>query len=126
MELIVGGAFQGQLDYAKRLFPKVKWADGSVCGENELYSCEGIFGFQEYIRRAMKEGREVTDLADLLAEKNPDIVIVSDEVGYGVVPIDSFDRSYREAVGRICTGLASYAKRVHRVICGVGTVIKDD
>ncbi|HIV34532.1 MAG TPA: bifunctional adenosylcobinamide kinase/adenosylcobinamide-phosphate guanylyltransferase [Candidatus Blautia intestinigallinarum] len=126
MELIVGGAFQGQLDYAKRLFPMVKWTDGAVCSKEELCSCEGVFGFQEYIRRTMREGRDVMGLTDLLIRKNPDILIVSEEVGYGVVPVDPFDRSYREAVGRVCTGLAAYAKRVHRVICGVGTVIKDD
>ena len=64
MELIVGGAFQGQLDYAKRLFPMVKWTDGAVCSKEELCSCEGVFGFQEYIRRTMREGRDVMGLTD--------------------------------------------------------------
>ena len=50
---------------------------------------------------------------------------VSQEVGYGVVPMDAFDRKYREAVGRVCTGLASKSKKVTRVVCGIGTVIKD-
>lgn len=54
-----------------------------------------------------------------------DIVVVSQEVGYGVVPMDAFDRKYREAVGRVCTGLASKSKKVTRVVCGIGTVIKD-
>ena len=53
------------------------------------------------------------------------MVIVSDEVGYGVVPIDAFDRKYREAVGRVCTELAGYSQRVTRVACGIGMVIKD-
>ena len=125
MELIVGGAFQGQLDYAKKQFPQIRWTDGSVCGEEELCSCEGVYDFQEYIRRAMKEGQDVTDLARMLISRNPKIILVSDEVGYGVVPVDHFERKYREAVGRICTRLAEYSGRVHRVICGVGTVIKD-
>ena len=32
-------------------------------------------------------------------QKNPDIVLVSNELGYGVVPIDAFDRNYRETTG---------------------------
>ena len=63
--------------------------------------------------------------ADLMIRVNPDVILVSDEVGYGVVPIDAFDRAYREAVGRICTKLAGYSHRVTRVVCGIGTVIKD-
>ena len=37
------------------------------------------------------------------------------EVGYGLVPVDAFERQYREAVGRICTNLAACADRVDRV-----------
>lgn len=126
MELIVGGAFQGQLDYARQLFPKLQWLDGKSCSYEELCSCEGVFDFQEYIRRAMGEGQDVGELAQTLIQKNPGMILVSDEVGYGVVPMEAFDRKYREAVGRICTRLAAYSRRVHRVVCGVGTVIKDD
>ena len=53
------------------------------------------------------------------------IILVSDEVGYGVVPVDAFDRAYRERVGRICTELAAFSQKVTRVICGAGMVIKD-
>lgn len=126
MELIVGGAFQGQLDYARQLFPKLQWLDGKSCSYEELCSCEGVFDFQEYIRRAMGEGQDVGELAQTLIRENSGMILVSDEVGYGVVPMEAFDRKYREAVGRICTRLAAYSRRVHRVVCGVGTVIKDD
>ena len=66
-----------------------------------------------------------TTAAEDLIRVNPDVILVSDEVGYGVVPIDAFDRAYRETVGRICTKLAGYSHRVTRVVCGIGTVIKD-
>ena len=54
------------------------------------------------------------------------VILVSDEVGYGVVPVDAFQRAYREAVGRTCTKLASFSRKVTRVVCGIGTVIKHD
>lgn len=53
-----------------------------------------------------------------------DLVIVCDEIGCGLVPVDAFEREYREAVGRIMTGLTKKAVRADRVICGIGYVIK--
>ena len=90
-----------------------------------LSHAEGVMGFHEYIRKEMKAGNDISSLAEDLIRVNPDLILVSDEVGYGVVPIDAFDRAYREAVGRICTKLAAYSHRVTRVACGIGTVIKD-
>ena len=65
-------------------------------------------------------------MGELLLKKNYGAVVVSEEVGYGLVPVDAFEREYREAVGRICTKLASGSHKVTRVICGIGTVIKND
>ena len=64
--------------------------------------------------------------ADMLLEKNPNMILISDEVGYGVVPVDAFDRDYRESVGRVCTQLAAKCSKVTRVVCGIGTVIKGE
>ena len=94
--------------------------------EEELMNAQGVTGFQQYIRSELENGKDVSDLAEKIICKNPDIVLVSQEVGYGVVPVDAFDRKYREAVGRVCTKLAAYSHKVTRVICGIGTVIKDD
>lgn len=125
MELIIGGAYQGQLDYGKTIHPRILWIDGKSCTEEELWQCQGVYDFHEWIRRGLKEGKDLENFAERLWKNNPDIIIVSNEVGYGVVPVDAFDRAYREAVGRICTKLAAKAVRVHRVVCGIGTVIKD-
>ena len=125
MELIVGGAFQGQLEYAKKLHPECEWQDGASCSWEELCAAKGVYNFQEFIRRALKDERDVAELAKELLVCNGELLIVSDEVGYGVVTIDAFERRYRETVGRVCTELAAASSRVHRVICGIGTVIKD-
>ena len=47
-------------------------------------------------------------------------VIISDEVGCGVIPLDKFDREWRECVGRELCGLAADADEVWRVNCGIG------
>lgn len=125
MIMIIGGAFQGKNAYAKKEYAKLSWTDGELLEREDLACVEGINGLHAFIRKEMKAGNDVTELAEELIEKNPDVVIISEEVGYGVVPMDAFDREYREKVGRICTKLAAYSEKVVRVVCGMGMVIKD-
>lgn len=122
--MIIGGAFQGKLAYGKEHFQGVEYVDGGACTLQELLDAKGIYRFHEFIKRQLKLGEDVSTLADRLWEQNEHTIIISDEVGYGIVPMDTFDRAYRETVGRVCTKLASHSKEVHRVVCGVGTVIK--
>lgn len=126
MKLIIGGAFQGKREYAGNQFtiPAEDFIDGEKCAFSDIFSCAGIYHFHLYIRRMMQEGIETKSLAAELLEQNPDILIISNELGYGVVPIDSFERAYRETVGRICCRMAEKAEEVHRVVCGIGTVLK--
>ena len=126
MEMIIGGAYQGKADYAKAQFPDVDWKFGGEITEEELLKAAGVLGFQECIRKALKTGEDLTGLAEKLAQQDPDVILVSEEVGYGIVPADAFERQYREAVGRVCTALAAKSRRVTRVVCGIGTVLKDD
>lgn len=62
-------------------------------------------------------------IQEVLAE-NPDVIIIVNELGCGVIPMEAFERRYRELVGRICCELAKEAREVHRVVCGIGTVLK--
>lgn len=124
MKMIIGGAYQGKLAYAKELYPEVSWADGRECTDEQVAQCGGIHHFHKWVERKMRSGEDVSHLAEWMIAQNPDVVIVTDEIGYGIVPMDPFEREYREMTGRICTELAAYAVRVDRVICGIGKGIK--
>lgn len=124
MKLIIGGAFQGKMEYAKNRYSVKQWADGRVCPWDEIFRAEGIHHFHEYVRRMLTEGLDPADAAQRLCQENKDVVIVTNELGYGVVPVEAFDRKYRETTGRICTKLAEQSSEVVRVICGIGQVIK--
>ena len=126
MKMIIGGAFQGKTALSMEKYPDIVWVDGADADWNLIGTAKGILNFHEFIRNEMQKKKDVSGLAEQLISCNPDVVLVSDEVGYGVVPIDAFDRAYREAVGRICTKLAAYSSDVTRVVCGIGTVIKHD
>lgn len=125
MRMVIGGAYQGQLDWAKANYKDVNWVSGRECAFDAIYTCEGIYDFHEYIKRLMQQEPEKTqNLAEEIINKNPNLIVVSNEIGYGLVPVDSFDREYREQTGRICTKLAAYSEQVVRVVLGIGTVIK--
>ena len=123
--LIIGGAYQGKLEYAKKLYPQIQWADGEMDSFEKIQNATGIYHFEIYIKRILKNGKvDIKEILDQIFTKDIQKVIICNEVGYGLVPVDSFERYYREQVGRICTTLAKQADKVTRVVCGIGTELK--
>lgn len=139
MILVTGGCFQGKTDYACRTFGirREEAVDGADCPMEAVYNTKMVYHFHEYIRRLIRPERGALPeeysterispeeiLTERLLKENPDVVLVTNELGCGVVPVDKFDREYREKTGRILCELAKEAEKVHRVFCGIGTVIK--
>jgi adenosylcobinamide kinase/adenosylcobinamide-phosphate guanylyltransferase len=52
------------------------------------------------------------------------VVIVSNEVGWGIVPEDSFTRLYRDVLGRANQIMATYADEVYLTVAGVSLELK--
>lgn len=126
MKLVIGGSFQGKKSYALETFniEEAVLADGAACERDAVFTAGMLFHFQDYVRRFLAEEEFLQALPKELLRRNPEIILVTNELGYGVVPVDAFDRKYREAHGRLCCALAKEAEQVHRVVCGIGTVIK--
>lgn len=135
MKLITGGAFQGKRNYAmERYHVWDGWVDGADCQAADLAVCRGVDHFHEYLGRLLQQEGEALDavrieeraraLADRLLQENPELIVVTDELGYGIVPVGHFEREYRELAGRVCTFLAAEAEEVIRVVCGMGMVLK--
>ena len=116
MVLIIGGAGQGKLDLALSL---------ANCGREEIALSPQAAGPVLYHLEAWlkTEPAPLPALEELL-RRNPNVVIVCDEVGCGVVPMDRSQRDWRERVGRTCCVLAERADRVIRVFCGIPTTLK--
>ena len=118
MILLIGGTGQGKLAYA---LEKTGCGPEAVAHDPVSARTRPIFdGLADWVRAHPGEG-----LGDLL-EANPNVVILCDEVGCGVVPMDRSDRDWRERVGRTCCTLAARAELVVRVYCGIPTVLKGD
>lgn len=127
MKLVIGGAFQGKKAYVKQHL-KIKeedMADGKDASYEALFHCRCIYHFHEWIKKGIEEKWDLKNLAEELLKRNQEVLIITNELGYGVVPVDAFDRTYRETTGRICTEIAAVCEQVIRVSCGLGMVIKD-
>ncbi|NLG23903.1 MAG: adenosylcobinamide kinase [Clostridiales bacterium] len=116
MKLYVGGCCQGQAELAAA---ETGLRPVDVTPEQAM-TAPAIDHFHLLMRRVSDERA----FAQALIERNPNAVIVSDEVGMGIVPIDPIDRRWREQVGRALCLLARHAESVTRAVCGIGVRIK--
>lgn len=127
MKLVIGGYAQGKLNYVlgKYDVEASKIFDGEI-PENieEEKGIVVINHFHNWVRMNIAYDdcpeKEIFEFV----EKYPDCVIISDEVGNGIVPVEAFEREYRERTGRILVELAKKAEEVERVVCGIGQKIK--
>ena len=89
MILIIGGAYQGKQSYASKTYNLTDpdWKDGQTCTIEDLKTAKAVHHFHSFIRRELDEGGSVRDLAEIIWKENPDLIIVTDEVGYGIVPM---------------------------------------
>ncbi len=152
MEVYFGGAFQGKLEYVLEKKGCLKVADGAGCSLKDIKEAQVLNHLHLYIKRlTYKEGAaynttvddiitaDDTITADTTAktmsaaeiindiyEANPDIILICDEVGGGIVPLKKEDRIYRETVGRALCCAVKKSDRVERVMCGIGQCLKCD
>ena len=74
--------------------------------------------------RIMREEGDVMGYVHEIMKRNPNAILIGDEVGSGVVPMDPFEKKYRDAVGKAYCEIAKYADTVERIFCGLGQRIK--
>lgn len=129
MKLIIGGYAQGKLNYT---VTKYNVAEDHVFESvlptsEELEKLTGtiiVSSLHKWIRKRIKEGGRPEEEISSFVKKNPDCIIICDEIGNGIVPMDPFERVYRERTGRIQVKLAADAEEVERVVCGIAQKIK--
>lgn len=109
MILIIGGFAQGKLHYVKQHYGEQKYI------VNHLHL---------FIREQLQQGKKPEDEIYKMIEEHPDCILICDEIGNGIVPMEAEERTYRERTGRILERLAAEADEVVRVVCGIGQKIK--
>ena len=108
MELIIGGAFQGKLEYAVKRYGLT---DEDVC---DLALGVPVPGKRCYRHlEALSRREDVTPYLPLFR----DAVVITREVNGGIVPMDGQERAWRERHGVL-------VQHVTRVLCGLTEVLK--
>ena len=132
MKLVIGGRAQGKLNYVLQHMTDEDYQiyDGVFPDEGELFNLTKknewliVNHFHRWVNKELKENRNPEEELEAFLKKGVRFVIISDEIGNGIVPVDAFERDYRERTGRMLITLASQADEVVRVICGIGQKIK--
>ncbi|BCJ99183.1 bifunctional adenosylcobinamide kinase/adenosylcobinamide-phosphate guanylyltransferase [Anaerocolumna chitinilytica] len=127
MELYIGGCSQGKLNYVLKktgISEEMVLDAVEITGRNIKREVLIINHFHLLVKNILKDGRNPEDTIKELSEENPELIIICDEVGNGIVPVEAAEREYRERLGRILCGLAEKAVKVERIICGIGQIIK--
>lgn len=67
----------------------------------------------------------ISELLAALARPSGPVVLVSNEVGFGIVPATPLGRAFRDHAGRLNQAVAANAERVVLVAAGLPLVLKD-
>jgi adenosylcobinamide kinase/adenosylcobinamide-phosphate guanylyltransferase len=68
--------------------------------------------------------REINSLINTMQSKSSAFILVSNEVGLGIVPDNELSRSYRDLLGRANQLLAQHADEVYLMVAGIPVKIK--
>ena len=131
MKLIIGGYAQGKFEYVMQQMGKrpVVVYDGELPKfTEEMESMKEkvviVDHFHRWVKKQVEVCGKVEEEVMAFVDNFPDCIVICDEIGNGIVPIDPLEREYREQTGRILILLAKKAEEVERVICGIGQRIK--
>lgn len=134
MELYIGGRAQGKTEYVTKQYPNAFVYDESSY-EDMFTECRsskamGVLLWNHFhlsMKRLLASGISPEELwKDICAleEASEQLIIISDEIGSGIVPMEKEERIYREETGRMLCRIAKQATRVTRIFCGIPCILK--
>ncbi len=122
MELILGGAYQGKRTWALKYYTICE----PVCdlAVSDLQSAAIYCHLEALTRKAAEQGKSAEHVLEQLLPLAAKAVIISREIGSGVVPMDPIERDWRELHGKVLQVLAEKSDKVYRIFCGLEEQLK--
>ena len=124
MKLIIGGAFQGKLTYARNTY-NLKDEDIFWCQDTEInFSKPCINGIEEFTWACVKAGLSPVEYFDAHKQDWQDCILICEDIFCGVVPLGADQRRWRNETGVLCQYLSREARSVTRIFCGLEQKLK--
>lgn len=153
MELYIGGFAQGKLEYVQNkkaeeaisiamvidcaqsdyqktlqsIDNKIKNENADVNNIANVNDIVIINHLHMWVKDLLREGMEESEVQLTIlswVSTHPNTILICDELGNGIVPLEKMDRIWREQTGRLMIELAKQAERVERILCGLGQRLK--
>ena len=125
MHLILGGRYQGKRAYAESLYPNIQIVYNLAEETPRNIIVPGlIINLHLGVRQLLSENVQPCEFFMSRLETLRECVIVGDEISGGVVPVDEFERLWRDETGRVYQLLAREAEIVDRVFAGLALRLK--
>ena len=153
MELYIGGFAQGKLEYVQNkkaeeaisiamvidcaqsdyqktlqsIDNKIKKQNAEVNNIANVNDIVIINHLHLWVKDLLREGMEEAAVQSTILSwvaTHPNTILICDELGNGIVPLEKMERIWREQTGRLMIELAKQAERVERILCGLGQRLK--
>lgn len=153
MELYIGGFAQGKLEYVQNkkaeeatsivmvidcaqsdyqktlqsIDNKIKNENADVNNIANVNDIVIINHLHLWVKDLLSEGMEESEVQSTILSwvaTHPNTILICDELGNGIVPLEKMERIWREQTGRLMIELAKQAERVERILCGLGQRLK--
>ena len=120
MILIIGGAYQGKLDFARDTFG-ITDGDVYTCGNGGIdFSRRCIYKIEEFTANS----QDPIGYFEAHREEWQDSILIMQDIFCGVVPMGAENRAWRQRTGRLAQYLSKEAGQVSRIFCGLERRLK--
>lgn len=126
MILIIGGAYQGKIDFVKNEF-KITEDDIFYCNEKNIslnFNKKVIYKFEKLILALIENNIEPISFINENLENFKNKIIICEDISCGIVPIEYKMRILREKVGQSLVIFSKNSDRVVRLFCGIPMDLK--
>ncbi len=126
MVLIIGGAYQGKLDYVKETF-NINNENIYFCNYENInidFNKKVIANLDKFILAMIKNKKEPIIYIQNNIDKFKDKIITCEDISCGIVPIEYEMRLLRDTIGHCLSILSKNSDKVVRLFCGIPMELK--
>lgn len=124
MILIIGGAYQGKLEYAKTTL-RISENDIFTCTDTKIdFSKRCICNLEAFTQACIAEDKDPIAYFRANHASWQEHILICRDIFCGVVPLGAEQRAWRQSTGWLCQYLAHEASQVSRIFCGLEQRLK--